>query len=261
MAGGWERYIREYNTRRQFLRRAGFMTMAVGAGPTLLAACGSMTTRGRPRPRPVRAGQGPAGQRACGLPVVGGLRHPRSAQGLEDRRTTSPSRPPTSPTTTRSRPSSRPAARARLRHHHLLPGLQAALPGARHHRAAGRAEAAQPEEPVPLLREQGGELLDRSRRHAHGGSVDVGLDRDHDRHAAGQVDAHVVVRPARARVQGPRGAARRSGGLVHARRARAGLRSVEDHEGRRREGLRPAVPGRRPRATASRPPSATPRRR
>ena len=41
MSGGYERYIREYNTRRQFLRRAGFVTMAVGAGPTLLAACGS----------------------------------------------------------------------------------------------------------------------------------------------------------------------------------------------------------------------------
>jgi hypothetical protein len=40
MSGGWERYIREYNTRRQFLRRAGFVTVAVGAGPTLLAACG-----------------------------------------------------------------------------------------------------------------------------------------------------------------------------------------------------------------------------
>jgi spermidine/putrescine transport system substrate-binding protein len=41
MSGGWESYIREYNTRRQFLRRAGFVTLAAGAGPTLLAACGS----------------------------------------------------------------------------------------------------------------------------------------------------------------------------------------------------------------------------
>lgn len=40
MPGGWEAYVKEINTRRQFLRRAGFTTLAVGAGPTLLAACG-----------------------------------------------------------------------------------------------------------------------------------------------------------------------------------------------------------------------------
>jgi len=40
MAVGWDRYIRDYNTRRQFLRRAGMTTLAVGATPTLLAACG-----------------------------------------------------------------------------------------------------------------------------------------------------------------------------------------------------------------------------
>ena len=53
-----------------------------------------------------------------------------------------------------------------------------------------------------------------------GDSVDLGLDRDHLRHAPGQEDADVVVRPARAGVQGPRGAARRSGGLLHAGFAR-----------------------------------------
>ena len=40
MAGGWDRYVCEYNTRRQFLRRAGVTTLAVGAGPVLFAACG-----------------------------------------------------------------------------------------------------------------------------------------------------------------------------------------------------------------------------
>jgi spermidine/putrescine transport system substrate-binding protein len=40
MAGGWDRWVYEYNTRRGFLRRAGFTTLMVGAGPTLLAACG-----------------------------------------------------------------------------------------------------------------------------------------------------------------------------------------------------------------------------
>lgn len=40
MPGGWEQYVREINTRRQFLRRAGWTTVALGAGPTLLAACG-----------------------------------------------------------------------------------------------------------------------------------------------------------------------------------------------------------------------------
>jgi spermidine/putrescine transport system substrate-binding protein len=40
MAVGWDRWVLEYNTRRTFLRRAGFTTLAVGAGPTLLAACG-----------------------------------------------------------------------------------------------------------------------------------------------------------------------------------------------------------------------------
>lgn len=40
MPGGWEQYVREINTRRQFLRRAGLTTVALGAGPTLLAACG-----------------------------------------------------------------------------------------------------------------------------------------------------------------------------------------------------------------------------
>ena len=40
MSGPWEQYLRETNTRRQFLRRAGLTTVAVGAGPGLLAACG-----------------------------------------------------------------------------------------------------------------------------------------------------------------------------------------------------------------------------
>ena len=38
MAVGWDRWVLEYNTRRTFLRRAGVTTLAVGAGPTLLAA-------------------------------------------------------------------------------------------------------------------------------------------------------------------------------------------------------------------------------
>lgn len=40
MSGGWEQYVRECNTRRQFLRRAGLSTVVIGAGPTLFAACG-----------------------------------------------------------------------------------------------------------------------------------------------------------------------------------------------------------------------------
>jgi spermidine/putrescine transport system substrate-binding protein len=64
MSGGWERYIREYNTRRQFLRRAGFATIAVGAGPTLLAACGgdddeepAETSAGGPAKAPKASGR------------------------------------------------------------------------------------------------------------------------------------------------------------------------------------------------------------
>jgi spermidine/putrescine transport system substrate-binding protein len=64
MSGGWERYIREYNTRRQFLRRAGFVTVAVGAGPTLLAACGgddddesAETSAGGPAKAPKASGR------------------------------------------------------------------------------------------------------------------------------------------------------------------------------------------------------------
>jgi spermidine/putrescine transport system substrate-binding protein len=40
MSSAWEQYIRDMNTRRQFLRRAGVATVVVGAGPTLIAACG-----------------------------------------------------------------------------------------------------------------------------------------------------------------------------------------------------------------------------
>jgi spermidine/putrescine transport system substrate-binding protein len=37
---GYEEWIRRETSRRRFLRRAGLVTLTVGAGPTLLAACG-----------------------------------------------------------------------------------------------------------------------------------------------------------------------------------------------------------------------------
>jgi len=40
MTSGWERYVREEQTRRMLLRRMGLTTMALGAGPVLLGACG-----------------------------------------------------------------------------------------------------------------------------------------------------------------------------------------------------------------------------
>ena len=260
MSGGWESYIREYNTRRQFLRRAGFVTH--GGGRRAHAAGGLWLATTRRRPRPRRSGPAKAPQASGRVDFLSwegyDIPDPLKSWKSDERRHgqgdlhRQPRRDPGQAQGLRRR--------RRLRHHHLLPGLQAALSGARHHRAARRAEAAQPEEPLPLLREQGGQLLDRSRRHAHRHSVDLGLDRDHLGHAAGQEDADVVVRPARAGVQGPRDAARRSGGLVDAGFARPGLRPLRGEEGRRREGRSTCCRRSSPRATASRRPSATPRR-
>jgi spermidine/putrescine-binding protein len=36
----YQEWVRRETTRRRFLRRAGIVTLTVGAGPTLLAACG-----------------------------------------------------------------------------------------------------------------------------------------------------------------------------------------------------------------------------
>ena len=94
-----------------------------------------------------------------------------------------------------------------------------------------------------------------------GDTVDMGLDRDHDRHAPRQVDAHVLVRPARAGVQGQGGDPGRPDRVVGARVARLRFDPAEDDEGGRREGLRPAVAGGRAVHRASRPRSATRPRR
>ena len=243
---GYDEWVRRETSRRRFLRRAGVVTLTVGAGPTLLAACGDDDDDGggggeRPRPR---GRPGPRGERARGLPLLGGLRHPRPAQGLEAENGVTVK------------------ATYIGNHDEIQTKLKAGGAGAGYDIITyyqgykplyQELEILEPidEQKLPNLKnlfpyfaERGGELLGRRRRHAHRRAVDVGLDRHHHRHAAGQVDAHVVVRPARAGVQGQAWPCPTipSGSLALAAHV-AGLRPVRDHQGRRREGVRPAVAG------------------
>ncbi len=156
--------------------------VTVGATPAILAACGSDDDTGASRDRggdraspaapdasgtinflswegydiPVPSMK--AWKKEQGIDVIADLhRQPRRDPGQDQGR----------------------RRRGRLRPHHLLPGVHAALHPARDPHAARREQAPQPRRAVPVLGLGREELLDQPRRRAHRRAVDVGLDRPH----------------------------------------------------------------------------------
>ncbi len=190
-----------------------------------------------------RGGHGPGCERDDRLPVLGGLRHPGSAEGLARRERGRGQRHVHRQP--RRDPGQDQGGRWLLRRHHLLPGLQAALPGARDSLPDRHGEDPEPDRAVPVLPVGRRKLLDRPRRHAHRRAVDVGLDRPHLGRRHPPRRALLLERPARPEVQGQDRAARRSGRLVHARLARPRLRPVGRDRG--------TAPGHRRPAHADRP--------
>ena len=174
--------------------------------------------RRRRRHRCLAVGDGwwrvPRGARRNGrheLPLLGGLRHPGGldgslAQGPGHHGQSDLHREPRrDPGQDQGR-----RRRSRLRHHHLLPGVHAALHRARHPHPARREQAPQPLRALPVLGIRRRELLDQSGRRAHRRAVDVGIDRTDLQLGRGRRD-ELLVRPPRSQPLRQGGDRRRPG--------------------------------------------------
>ena len=158
-------------SRRLLLQRGGAAALGLGLMPTLLAACGG-DDRSAPRRRRPAARSTSSPGRATTSPTRSrrGRRQRRRGQGDLHRQ---PRRDPGQ---------AEGGRRLRLRHHHVLPGLQAALHGARH--PASRSTTTRSRTSMnlfPYFASGRQQLLGRRRRHATGvpwtwGSIGITYD-------------------------------------------------------------------------------------